>query len=50
MTPLCSVVNLYLIKGLTKIKSSASLELSLSVLELISIQSKEKKVLFDPLK
>lgn len=43
-TPLFSVVILYLIKGLAKIKSSACLELSLSVLELISIQSKEQKV------
>lgn len=55
-TLLCSLVNLYVIKGLTKIESSACLELSLSVLELVSIQSKEKRspwfctVLFDPLK
>lgn len=43
-TPLFSVVILYLIKGLAKIKSSACLKISLSVLELTSMQSKEQKV------
>lgn len=44
ITLLFSVVILYLIKGLPKIKSSACLELSPSVLELISIQLQEQKV------